>query len=212
MLARGGLLAFEPATGKIDFQFPWRSRSLESVNASNPLVVGDKVFISECYGTGSALLQVKPGGYDVLWSDAENRRDKSLECHWMTPIHVDGYVYGSSGRQAEDAELRCIELATGKVMWRNAEFPRASLLQVDGHFICLCEDGLLLLLKINPHKYEEVSRLDLRRRRGLDIEAPPPNAPRLRYPCWAAPILSHGLLYVRGEDQLICFELIPTKK
>ena len=34
----------------------------------------------------------------------------------------------------------------------------------------------------------------------------------LEYPCWAAPILSHGLLYVRGEERLVCLELIPKKK
>ena len=33
--------------------------------------------------------------------------------------------------------------------------------------------------------------------------------PLLKYPAWAAPILSHGLLYVRGSDRLVCLELIP---
>jgi hypothetical protein len=33
----------------------------------------------------------------------------------------------------------------------------------------------------------------------------------LRNPCWAAPIVSHGLLYVRGDDRLLCLELIPEK-
>jgi hypothetical protein len=33
----------------------------------------------------------------------------------------------------------------------------------------------------------------------------------LDYPCWAAPVLSHGLLYVRGEDRLVCLQLIPRK-
>jgi len=36
--------------------------------------------------------------------------------------------------------------------------------------------------------------------------------PLLKYPCWAAPILSHGLLYLRGEGRLVCLELIPEKK
>ena len=38
---------------------------------------------------------MKPGGYEVVWTDADKGRDKSLQCHWMTPIHVDGYLYGS---------------------------------------------------------------------------------------------------------------------
>jgi outer membrane protein assembly factor BamB len=203
LLARGGLLAFEPQSGKIDFHFPWRSEDLESVNASNPVVVGNQVLISETYGPGSALLKVKPGGYDVVWSDAKMFR-KSLQCHWNTPIHHEGYVYGCSGRHTNNADLRCIELATGKVQWSEPRLTRTSLLMADGHFICLGEDGTLRLLKVNPRKYEELS--------ALEVKDPKTGRVLLEYPCWAAPILSHGLLYVRGDDRLVCLELIPGRK
>src|SRR5262249_14281460 len=69
VFARGGLLAFDPATGKSDFHYPWRSRLLESVNASNPVVVGNRVFLTECYEIGSTLLEVTPGGVKEVWSD-----------------------------------------------------------------------------------------------------------------------------------------------
>src|SRR5262249_26317309 len=105
LLARGGLLGFQPQTGKLDFHFPWRAQTLESVNAANPVVVGDRVLISETYGPGSALLKVRPGGYDTVWSDLDRRRDKSLQAHWNTPVHHEGYVYASSGRHTENAEL-----------------------------------------------------------------------------------------------------------
>lgn len=201
LFARGGLIGFEPDTGKVDFHFPWRARVLESVNASNPVVVGDRVLVTEAYGPGSALVRVKPGGYDVLWTDADKGRDKSLQCHWNTPIHHQGYVYGSSARHSQHAELRCVELATGKVMWRQPGLTLASLLMVDGHFVCLTEEGVLLLLKVTPQRYEEVSRVE-------PVEG---GRPLLEYPCWAAPILAHGLLYVRGKDRLLCLELIPAK-
>ena len=197
VFARGGLIGLDPATGKEDFHFPWRAKAYESVNASNPVVVGNKVFISETYGPGSALLEVKPGGYKVLWSDKNKGRDKSMQCHWMTPIYHDGYLYGCSGRHDNEAVLRCIELATGKEMWSEPDLTRTSLLMVDGHFVCLSENGELRLLKVNPKKYEEVSKMA---------------TPLLRYPCWAAPILSHGLMYVRGKNHLVCLELIPAKK
>ena len=45
----------------------------------------------------------------------------------------------------------------------------------------------------------------------LDTE-PWRGEPLLEYPCWAAPILAHGLLYVRGHDRLVCLELIPAKR
>lgn len=196
--ARDGLIGFEPATGKMEFRYPWRARYLESVNASNPVVVGDTVLITECYELGSALLRLPPrGAPEVVWSDADKRRsEKSLTCHWNTPIHVGGFVYGSSGRHTEEAELRCVELQTGRVAWRRPGLTRCSLLAVDGHFVCLGEDGTLRLLKQNPKAYEEVAREEME---GLD------------YPCWAAPVLSHGLLHVRGRDRLVCLELIPER-
>jgi hypothetical protein len=181
------------------------------VNASNPVVVGDRVLISETYGPGAALLKVKAGSEpEVIWSDAERRRDKVLQTHWNTPVFHEGYVYASSGRHTENAELRCIELESGEVQWSEPDLTRASLLYVDGHFVCLSEDGKLRLIKANPKKYEPVAEVDL-----LDRPPTEPNVfdfkpPKLlRYPAWAAPILSHGLLYVRGADRLVCLELIP---
>ncbi|HYE99057.1 MAG TPA: PQQ-binding-like beta-propeller repeat protein [Planctomycetota bacterium] len=199
VFARGGLVGFDPSSGKVDFHFPWRARILESVNASNPVVVDDRVFITECYGPGGALLKVKPGGAEVVWQDGR-RRDRAMAAHWMTPIHVDGSLYGSSGRHTDDAELRCVELATGAVKWSRPGLTRASLLLVDGRFIVLGEDGVLRVVKATPEKYVEEAVTVLR---GDDGE------PLLRYPAWAAPVLSHGLLYVRGRDRLICLRLIP---
>ena len=143
-----------------------------------------------------------------MWTDAgQGLRDKSMQCHWNTPIHLGGYLYGCSGRHTNEAELRCIELATGKVMWRQRGLTRSSLLLVDNHFICLSEDGILHLLKVNPEKYEEVSSVELK---SKDASGRPKIL--LNEPCWAAPILSHGLLYVRGRDRLVCLELIPATK
>jgi outer membrane protein assembly factor BamB len=205
VFARGGLVGFEPATGKVHFHFPWRAPSRESVNAANPVVVDDKVFISETYGPGSALLKVKPGGYEVIWTDAEKGSDKSMQCHWDTPLYHDGYLYAASGRHMHQAELRCIEMDSGKVMWSVPGFTRIALLMIDRHLIGLTEDGKLVLFRIDPQKCDVISTIDLR----LAAKGEP------RFflpPCWAAPIVSHGLLYVRGSNRLLCFELIPKKQ
>jgi outer membrane protein assembly factor BamB len=205
VLARGGLVGFEPASGKVDFHFPWRAEALESVNASNPVVVGDRVFISECYGLGSALLKVKPGGYEVVWSDAKKKlRDKALMCHWMTPIYHDGHLYGCSGRHEEACDLRCVEWATGKVKWTQTRLTRTSLLMIDGHFVCQAEVGPLVLLKVNPKQFDLVSI--------LEVIEPGKKDALLFPPCWAAPVVAHGLMYLRGPDCLVCVELIPNKK
>ncbi len=214
LFARGGLIGFEPNKGKLDFHYPWKAPLIESVNAATPVVVGDQVFISEAYDIkhGSSLLKVKPGGYDVVWTDADRPRDKSLQAHFATPIYVDGYLYGCSARHSENAELRCIDWATGKVQWSEPDLKWCSLLYVDGHFICLSEDGVLRLLKVNPKKYDLVSELVLKNKPAEEDPLFPAIQPLLKRPAWAAPILSHGLLYVRGKDLLVCLEVIEEAK
>jgi outer membrane protein assembly factor BamB len=207
LFARGGLMGFDPGKGTLDFHFPWRASIRESVNASNPVVVGDQVFISETYGPGSTLLKFRPGGYDVVWSDADRRRDKAMQAHWSTAIHRDGYLYGSSGRHDVNAELRCIELATGKVVWSEPDLTRTTLLYVDGYFVSLGERGTLRLVKVTPEKYVEAAQATLVDKAGMFGPAP-----LLKFPAWAPPGLSHGLLYVRGAGRLVCLELIPPEK
>ena len=196
--ARAGLLGFDPRTGETAFHYKWRAKDEESVNAANPVTIGNHVFITECYGPGAALLDLKDGKPKELWTDFEREKfDKALMCHWNTPIHHAGFMYGSSGRHDNEAELRCVDLKTGDVKWRQKRTMRSSLLMVDGHFVCLSEYGALSLLKVNPEKYEEVSKYEV---------------PELQYPAWAPPVLSGGLLYVRGKGKLVCLELIPEKK
>lgn len=196
--ARGGLFAFDPATGAERFGFPWRAKVEESVNAANPVVVGDKVLLTECYGPGAVLLDLKDGKPAVVWSDADkDRGEEAMKCHWNTPVVKDGFVYGSSGRNTNDADLRCVELATGEVKWRQRRTYRCTLTMVDNHLIGLNEAGELFLLKPDPAKYAEVSKYA---------------APELAYPCWAPPVVADGRLYVRGKGRLVCLELIPPKK
>ena len=86
-------------------------------------------------------------------------------------------------------------LERSRTRW-NASLPELALLFADGHFVCLSEFGDLSLFNPNPAKYDEVSRVE------LPLEAP----------CWAPPVLSRGLLYVRGKGKLLALELIAPKK
>jgi hypothetical protein len=152
---------------------------------------------------------VAPGHHEVIWKDDPRKRAKAMETHWMTPIHENGYLYGSSGRHSENAVLRCIEWKTGKVMWDQPRMARTSLLAIDGHVLCLGEFGQLWLLKCSPEKLTVIAAIeysDPETCQKITGKA----EPLLEYPCWAAPLVSHGLLYLRGKDRLICLELIPA--
>lgn len=205
----GGLLSIDPADGSVDFEFPWRSRTFESVNAACPVVFDDKVFISASYRTGGALLEVQPDfSHRVLWTTQE------FALHFNTPIHRDGFLYGFDGRNEQDASLACVDATDGRVVWR--EVPewresiggreqilgpyRGTLLAVDGQFLCLGELGHLAWLDLSPKGYREVSRAWLFAARES----------------WSLPVLSRGLLYVVQHTRdvlsstgprLLCYDL-----
>lgn len=195
---RGALFGVKPSDGEVTFQFPWRAKRLETVNAATPLVTQDHVLISESYQVGSALLKINDFDAEVVWKD-RNKRDAALMSHWCTPVVSNDVIYCCSGQSPNSAELRCIDWQTGRVNWAKKGLSRTSLAMIDGHLIVLGEDGELMLVKDNKEKFELVTRYQ-------------PGEDGVRFMkerCWAAPIVSHGLLFVRGKRTIACFDLIP---
>jgi outer membrane protein assembly factor BamB len=200
-LTRQGLVSLNPTNGEVNFSFWFRSPANDSVNAMNPVVVDDTIFISAAYyKIGSVLLRVKPDCKSVeeIW------RGTALETHWTTPIYHDGFLFSFSGRNEPDARFRCVELKTGKVMWDLDEswrphstltpsvYGRGSCIMADGKLITLGEGGILGLFTLNSKEPGEICRSQI---------------PLLHHPCWAAPVLSRKKLYLRSEDHLVCLDL-----
>lgn len=210
--ATGGLLVIDPKNGQVDCSFPWRGTRYESVNASSPVIVDSQVYISECYGAGGALLRIGPdGSCSKIWNN------ETLNTHFMTAIHKDGYLYGIDGHGPQNAPLVCIELASGREVWRtepewmtdvaneqgkqeyNLSPALASLMLVDGRCLVLGQYGHLAWIDLNPEGYQELDRTHL----------------FLGRQTWAMPALSKGLLYVGQNDagidgtktRLICYDL-----
>ena len=174
------------------------------MNAASPVIAGSQVFISASYKTGGALLNLPGGG--VAWSS------QNLSTHFNTAIYKDGYLYGFDGRNEPDASLVCIDVKTGKVMWRvNPEWDefltfdgeprkahlgifRGTLLWVDGKFLCLGEMGHLLWLDLTPSGYKELARAWLFPARET----------------WALPVLSRcvrGILVVIALGLAVVFAI-----
>jgi len=186
-LTKRGLRIVDPQRGTSLYDMPFRSPLNESVNAASPVVAGDVVFLSAAYGVGAIALRVTPAGIESLW-----HQRRSFQNHWATSIYCDGYLYGAHGRHENEAEIRCLDMATGEVRWASprGEIGRPTFLMADGHLIVLGERGDLVLVKVDPAAYREKARVHL-----------------LDKPCWAPPALANGLLYVRNETRLVCLDL-----
>jgi outer membrane protein assembly factor BamB len=185
-LTRSGLVALDPVTGAVRYTHPWRPIINESVNAATPLVWNDEIFLTISYGTGAILLRAKGTELEEVWSN-----DKSLSCHYNTPVRVGEYLYGVHGRQEGGAAmLRCVEWKTGTVKWSVPRFGVASLTAVDGGLLALTEGGELVRFDAAPDAYKERGRAKVL-------------TPEVR----AAPALAGGRLFARDGGKLVCVGL-----
>jgi outer membrane protein assembly factor BamB len=182
---RTGLVAVDPSNGKVLYQYRWRARMAASVNAATPIVSGDRIFLSAQYGTGAVLLQVADNAVKPLWSG-----DESMSNHYSTSVLKDGYLYGFNGRQEFGQSLRCVELATGKVMWNVDGFGAGTLLLAGDTLVITRESGELALAPASPKAFRFNARAQL-----------------VKGVVRAYPALANGRYYLRNERELAAFDL-----
>ena len=193
----GGLLVIDAATGAILAAAEHRADIAESVNASSPVISGNRVFVSEAYSAGGVCFDVAPDfSIKPAW------RAEKFGLYWMTPLVRDGCIFGCAGMSERLAEFTAHDIASGKELWRSdlgGGFGRASLLAADGGVLCLGEFGDLAWIELTPRGATVKSRAKLF------------NAPET----WTLPALSRGLLYVsqneRGaggtKPRIVCYDL-----
>ena len=184
-LMRSGLVALEPADGRVLFQFPWRPRVNASVSAATPLIIDNLIFLSASYQAGAVLLRVDHGKPEKVWA-----ADDVLSNHYATSVYENGFLFGFDGRQEMGQNLRCVELKTGKVRWSEDRFGAGTVTLAGGRLLVLRENGELVLAPASPDGFKPVSRGQI-----------------LPLGVRAYPALSDGRLYARGKDTLVCVDL-----
>ncbi len=198
---RDRLLLIDPESGAIKDSFFWRAEELFSVVAATPVVHAAEVLLSETYGPGSVLLSIENDLFVERRRDSPGSRHRnSLRCHWATPVLHEGCVYGTTGRNSGDALFVCADWETGELHWKEPGLGRAGCTLTDGVLIVLSEFGELLLIKASKTTCEIISRCELEDRQS--------GGTLLNPPCWAAPVVAHGYLYVRGAGKLVCIDLM----
>lgn len=177
--------AVHPETAEILWEFEWITRY--GVNAADPIVHGDHVFLSSGYNKGCTLLKMEPGEPTEVWRNRELRNQ-------MNPsVLIDGYLYGFDGDATSRASLRCLEWATGEVRWLDEEVGLGSLTAADGNLIVLTAEGELLVGPATPEG---------------EYFQPTARAPVLEGKCWTVPVLANGRIYCRNaEGDLVCLDV-----
>ena len=186
MVTRYQCLLLDPTTGKVQWQFPFGMRG-PTVNAATPVLAdADHLLVSASYGIGSVYASFDGSGAKPAWDGTE-----TLATQYCTPIVVGGHAYCIDGREdGPPGDLKCFEVATGKLAWVEKAFGYGTLLAADGKLIVARNDGGIALVKASPKRLEILSR-----------------ARPLTGSVRALPALAGGRLYLRDDKELVCLDL-----
>ena len=170
--------------GEVIFEHPWRTSY--DVNASNPLIKNNLVYISSGYGMGYAVLDVSGPKPKVLHSD------RDLRMIFQNAYTIGSDIVGTLGDKNFEAELFRMDFKTGKVKWKH-RIPgtRGSTLQVGETTVVLSETGSLVFGKATEKEFVESGRHQV-----------------LSKLCWAPLAIGEGKLFARtNKGQAICLSI-----
>ena len=175
-------VAVEVASGTPVWSYKWNTRY--GVNAADPILSGDQLFISSGYNKGCTLLKLSSSQPEKVWES------KVLKNQFNSSVLIDGHLYGIDGDQNSRCSLKCVRLNDGKELWAEKSVGFGSLMTADGRLIILTEKGELVIAKASPAKFDELSRAQV-----------------LSGRCWSAPVLANGQLYLRNTPgHVVCLD------
>jgi outer membrane protein assembly factor BamB len=186
---QSGLVSVAPDTGKE----LWRHAFKYSTStAASPVICGDIVYCAAGYNVGSSACKITKTDSGLtateMWRITGNQ---PVANHWSTPVYKDGYLYGMfSFKEYGSGPLKCVEVATGKVLWEKPGFGAGNVILAGDKIIALADDGQVVVVQASPTGYTEISRFQA-----------------VTGKCWSTPALSDGLLYVRSTKEGACLKV-----
>lgn len=198
------LNSLDPETGKVYWSIPCTARS--GMTIATPRRSGDWLFVSSFYnGPLMVRLAADQPAASVVWrglSQNERNTDK-LHAVICTPFLEDGYIYGVCSY----GQFRCLKADTGERVWETfapttggapERWANAFIIKNGDRFFLPNEKGDLIIAKLSPKGYEEISRAHL-------LE--PANTDPRRPVVWSHPAFANRCLYARNDKELICVSL-----
>ena len=186
---QSGLVSVTPDSGKELWRYPFK---YSTSTAASPVVCGDIVYCSAGYDVGGGACQISKsgGGFSAkeLWRTPGN---KEVANHWSTPVFKDGYLYGMfSFKRFGVGPMKCVEVATGKIMWKQDGFGAGNVIMAKDKLLALSDNGELVAVDPDPSAYKEICRTQA-----------------VTGKCWSTPALSDGRVYVRSTKEGACLDL-----
>jgi outer membrane protein assembly factor BamB len=197
--------SLDPETGSVYWteRFP----SQAGLSVSTPRQMGDLLFITTFYN-GSLMLRVdkaKPAAAVVWQSKKVSERDTDgLHSIIPTPFLENGHIYGVCSY----GQLRCLKAETGERLWetlqattadgKETRWANAFLVKNADRFFLFNEKGDLIIARLTPAGYQEISRAHL-----LDATNHDPG----RDVVWSHPAFANRRVYARNDKEIVCADL-----
>jgi len=192
--------SLDPKTGKLYWSQPFAVKS--GLTIPTPRKEGDRLFFTSFYN-GSILLRLesdKPGA-SVVWRSQKDSEKDTQDLHSIisTPFLENGYIYGVCSY----GQFRCLKEATGERLWetfvptggKEARWANAFIIKNGDRFFLFNEKGDLIIAKLSPSGYEEISRAHL-------LE--PTNTAEKRNVVWSHPAFANRSVYARNDKEIVC--------
>jgi len=166
--------------GKVLWKSPFENK--HKVNAADPIIVGNEVFVSNGYNFGCAKIKVNGSNVRTLWQNKNMRNHMNCSMYWK------GYLYGF-----DETKITCLDFKDGSIKWSDGSLGKGALMMsTDGRMIIISDKGELAIANADPKKFDVISRAQI--------------LPRSK--CWTTPILANGKIYARNaKGDMVCVDV-----
>jgi outer membrane protein assembly factor BamB len=155
-------------------------------------------------GVGNQALLLRlaadAGSAQEIW---RGDRDTALYPVCGTPFIEDGVIYGC----CQQGQFRAVKLETGERLWETfqpttngerAGSATAFIVKNGDRFFLMSETGDLIISRLSPAGYQELSRTHLLEPTGEAFG---------RHVLWSHPAFANRCIYARNDKQLVCVSL-----
>jgi outer membrane protein assembly factor BamB len=199
--------SLDPDTGKIYWTYPLTPPVRSGMTIASPRKAGDLLFLTSFYN-GSLMLRVDSDKPSRVWQSKKvsEMDTDGLHSVMSTPVLENGYIYGPCSY----GQFRCLKADTGERIWETFEpttgksvrWGNAFIVKNGERYFLFNEKGDLIIAKLTPEKYEEISRAHL-----LDPTNPDPGRPVV----WSHPAFANRCVYARNDKEIVCVSLASSQ-
>ena len=157
--------SLDPETGKVYWEHPFKVTN--GLTIATPVFSRNRLLLSAFYN-GSRLFRLHPTrpAAELVWKGESASEIKTDGLHSLitTPVIQGDYIYGIGSY----GQFRCLDARTGERVWETQEVTREKarwaaglIVRYQDRFFINNYRGELILAKLSPEGYQEISRTQL---------------------------------------------------